>query len=135
MYSTKTAAANFAHTLCQKKPKAHLPRFMGHLAGVLEAYVAAQAAGKVGVDLARQADGALYAVGALVNVLKAKVRKNGVVLVQLLHGFKWIADISCRLVWSSVWSSPVGHRSCMHRVWNAPEGRSREMLGGWVPAN
>ena len=31
MFSTKTAAANFLHTLCFKKPKAHLHSCMTHL--------------------------------------------------------------------------------------------------------
>ncbi len=81
MYSTKTAAVNFAHTLCSKKPKAHLERFMALLVHVLNEYMAVHKAGgpaAVPPELARRMDGALLAVGTLHDVLKRKVSRSKV---------------------------------------------------------
>lgn len=74
MYSTKTAAANLMHILVTKKPKNHLDRVMGTLAGVFAEHATAIAAGggAVSVALARRMDGALLLVGSLSDVFKNK---------------------------------------------------------------
>jgi hypothetical protein len=78
MMGTKTAAANFVTTLAQKKPKTHLPWLMARLVDVMNAHdaaVKAAAAGgpPVSMELARQMDGAMLAIGSLSSTLKARV--------------------------------------------------------------
>lgn len=75
---TKTAAANFVMTLAQKKPKSHLPWLMQRLVEVMNAHDAAVKAAAAGgqpvpVELARQMDGAMLAIGSLSGTLKSKV--------------------------------------------------------------
>ena len=77
MLGTKTAAANFVSTLAQKKPKSHLPWLMGRLVEVMNAHDAAAKAGAVPMELARQMDGAMLAIGSLSSTLKTKVRDSG----------------------------------------------------------
>uniref|UniRef100_A0A383WBL3 Importin N-terminal domain-containing protein n=1 Tax=Tetradesmus obliquus TaxID=3088 RepID=A0A383WBL3_TETOB len=77
MMGTKTAAANFVTTLAQKKPKTHLPWLMARLVEVMNAHdaaVKAAAAGgpPVSMELARQMDGAMLAIGSLSSTLKAR---------------------------------------------------------------
>lgn len=87
MYSPKTAATNFVHTVCSSKGKTFMPRFMGHVVGVLNAYTAAAAAapgGAVPQELARQMDGALLAVGSMCALIKRKKAYKGQVSAPLL---------------------------------------------------
>eukprot|EP00878_Enallax_costatus_P046967 GHUV01057304.1.p1 GENE.GHUV01057304.1~~GHUV01057304.1.p1 ORF type:complete len:796 (+),score=306.27 GHUV01057304.1:175-2562(+) len=72
MLGTKTAAGNFVSTLAQKKPKTHLPPLMARLVEVMNAHAAAVKAGNVPVELARQMDGAMLAIGSLSNTLKTR---------------------------------------------------------------
>lgn len=76
MLGTKTAAANFVSTLAQKKPKTHLPPLMARLVEVMNAHDAAVKAGNVPMELARQMDGAMLAIGSLSGTLKARVRAS-----------------------------------------------------------
>lgn len=101
-YSSKTAAANFAHTVCYRKPKAHLGPFMTHLIRVMNNYnaavVTATAHGQVvGVAEARHMDGALLAVGSLTEVLKHKAPYR-----DQLETFLMTYVVPC-------FSSPYGH--------------------------
>lgn len=73
MYSSKTAATNLLHTLCERKPKTYLEKLMGHIVSVLNEHNGAVAAGNVPMDLARRMDGAILAIGTLQDVLKKKV--------------------------------------------------------------
>jgi hypothetical protein len=78
MMGTKTAAANFVTTLAQKKPKTHLPWLMARLVDVMNAHdaaIQAAAAGgpPVSMELARQMDGAMLAIGSLSGTLKTRV--------------------------------------------------------------
>lgn len=75
MLGNKTAAGNFVSTLAQKKPKTHLPPLMARLVEVMTAHAAAVKAGSVSVQLARQMDGAMLAIGSLSNTLKIRVRE------------------------------------------------------------
>lgn len=84
MMGTKTAAANFVTTLAQKKPKTHLPWLMARLVEVMNAHdaaVKAAAAGgpPVSMELARQMDGAMLAIGSLSSTLKARVSGCGMI--------------------------------------------------------
>lgn len=76
MLGPKTAAANFISTLAQKKPKSHLPSLMARLVEVMNAHAAAVKAGNVPMELARQMDGAMLAIGSLNNTLKTRVRNE-----------------------------------------------------------
>ncbi|KAK9818968.1 hypothetical protein WJX74_009075 [Apatococcus lobatus] len=71
MYSPKTAAMNFVHEICKTRAKGGiLEGFMGTIITVLSSNQKAGAAATQ--QQAREFDGALLAVGALVDVLKNK---------------------------------------------------------------
>uniref|UniRef100_A0A7S0V0E3 Importin N-terminal domain-containing protein n=1 Tax=Polytomella parva TaxID=51329 RepID=A0A7S0V0E3_9CHLO len=70
MYNPKTAAANFAHDLCEKDKK-HLQAFMGMIAGLLAKASAVPVASLSKAD-AWRLDGALLAVGCMCGLLKSK---------------------------------------------------------------
>eukprot|EP00884_Botryococcus_braunii_P004058 jgi/Botrbrau1/13653/Bobra.0292s0003.1 len=72
IYNTKTAAINFIHELCSKRPKGNLDNFMSHIAGIMTSFSKAANEGTLTLQLARQTDGAFLAVGALTDVLKRK---------------------------------------------------------------
>ncbi|GAX74708.1 hypothetical protein CEUSTIGMA_g2156.t1 [Chlamydomonas eustigma] len=71
MYSPKTAVSNYAHELCGKK-KSHLDSFMMMIVQILNGYQAKVSSGAVTTEDVRRLDGALLAVGMMVDLLKNK---------------------------------------------------------------
>lgn len=70
MYSPRSAALSFVTTLLRTRPADQLHPFLARVAGVLQARAAP--GGRDGGGGAAQLDGALYALGGLVDVLKRR---------------------------------------------------------------
>ena len=78
MFGIKAAASNFTLNACRSRGKLVLQDFVNHLLGIMGQYSEERQRGNEPMDVARNMDGALTAIGTIEPVLIKKVMQNAV---------------------------------------------------------